>query len=112
MQGRIKHDRMELGTADPRADFLKAHKLFPGRAEPLIWLCWHHHKLMNACPQGPGIEACWLRERIAAYHYARLAASLPMPDVSPGKPSLLLCLARSAAIQHEQLQAPAARHDF
>ncbi|CAL8463331.1 g2865 [Coccomyxa elongata] len=80
-RGRIKHDRMALGTEDPLPDFLKAHTLFPERAEPLIWLCWHHHKLMDACPAGtPGTEVCWLRERVAAYHYARKAAALPMPD--------------------------------
>ncbi|EIE18186.1 hypothetical protein COCSUDRAFT_45597 [Coccomyxa subellipsoidea C-169] len=80
-RGRIKHDRIPLGTVDPRTDFLKAHHLFPGRAEPLIWLCWHHHKLMDACPQGTaGTEVCWLRERVAAYYYARKAAALPMPD--------------------------------
>jgi hypothetical protein len=81
VQGRIKHDRLPPGT-DPRPDFLKAHRLFPARAEPLIWLCWHHHKLMDACPRGnAGTEVCWLRERIAAYHYARKAAALPMPEV-------------------------------
>jgi hypothetical protein len=81
VQGRIKHDRLPPGT-DPRPDFLKAHRLFPARAEPLIWLCWPHHKLMDACPRGnAGTEVCWLRERIAAYHYARKAAALPMPEV-------------------------------
>ena len=80
---------MPLGTEDPLPDFLKAHSLFPARAEPLIWLCWHHHKLMDACPKGtPGTEVCWLRERVAAYHYARKAAALPMPEVPLATPDV------------------------
>lgn len=81
MQGRIKHDRMPLGSVDPRPDFLAAHRLYPGQAEPLIWLCWHHHKVMDACARGPGQETCWVQNRAAAYHYARRAAALPMPNV-------------------------------
>ena len=81
VQGRIKHDRMPVGIADPRPDFLAAHRLYPIRAEPLIWLCWHHHKLMDSCTAGPGQHTCWVRHRAAAYHYARKAAALPMPEV-------------------------------
>ena len=83
VQGRIKHDRMPVGSADPRPDFLAAHRLYPARAEPLIWLCWHHHKLMDNCTAGPGQHTCWVRHRAAAYHYARKAAALPMPEVRP-----------------------------
>ena len=83
MQGRIKHDRMPVGAMDPRPDFLAAHRLYPERAEPLIWLCWHHHKLMDNCTAGPGQHTCWVRHRAAAYYYAREAATLPMPEVRP-----------------------------
>ena len=82
-QGRIKHDRMPVGSADPRPDFLAAHRLYPIRAEPLIWLCWHHHKLMDNCTAGAVQHTCWVRHRAAAYHYARKAAALPMPEVRP-----------------------------
>ena len=82
-QGRIKHDRMPVGAAAPRPDFLAAHRLYPARAEPLIWLCWLHHKLMDNCTAGPGQHTCWVRHRAAAYHYARKAAVLPMPEVRP-----------------------------
>ncbi len=102
LQGHIKHDRIPLGTVDPRTDLLNAHRLFPERAEPLIWLCWHHHKVMDACPQGTaGTEVCWLRERISAYYYARKAAALPMPDVrlpcySPPQSGIHMCAVASS----------------
>ena len=80
-QGRIKHDRMPIGEVDPRPDFLAAHQLYPYRAEPLIWMCWHHHKMMDNCPRGPQQETCWVKERAAAYYYSRKAAALPMPEV-------------------------------
>ena len=83
VQGRIKHDRMPAGSMDPRPDFLAAHQLYPSRAEPLIWLCWHHHKLMDNCTPGPGQHTCWLKHRAAAYLYAGKAAALPMPEVRP-----------------------------
>jgi hypothetical protein len=95
-QGRIKHDRMPLGSVDPRPDFLKAHQLYPNRAEPLIWMCWHHHKLMDACPPGPGQAVCWLRERTAAYLYAKRAAALPMPDVSLALLGQVIMLGKSS----------------
>ena len=81
LQGRIKHDRMAIGEADPRPDFLAAHQLYPYRAEPLIWMCWHHHKMMDNCSRGPQQETCWVKERAAAYYYSRKAAALPMPEV-------------------------------
>ena len=81
MQGRIKHDRMPVGVADPRPDFLFAHRLYPHRAEPLLWMCWHHHKMMDNCKPGIQQDTCWVRERAAAYYYSRKAAALPMPEV-------------------------------
>ena len=81
MQGRIKHDRMPMGAVDPRPDFLLAHRLYPNRAEPLLWMCWHHHKMMNNCKPGIQQDTCWVRERAAAYYYSRKAAALPMPEV-------------------------------
>lgn len=104
MQGRIKHDRMPVGEADPRPDFLAAHRLYPYRAEPLIWMCWHHHKMMGSCGPGPQQETCWLRERAAAFYYSRKAAALPMPEVTsspltathnsmqPSQPMMATCL--------------------
>ena len=81
LQGRIKHDRMAPGEADPRPDFLSAHALYPQRAEPLIWMCWHHHKMMDNCTRGPGQGTCWVRHRAAAFVYASRAAALDMPEV-------------------------------
>ena len=95
MQGRIKHDRMAIGEADPRPDFLAAHQLYPYRAEPLIWMCWHHHKMMDNCSRGPQQETCWVKERAAAYYYSRKAAALPMPEVprhSLVPPTISSCL--------------------
>ena len=83
-QGRIKHERMPApwtGPADPRPDFLAAAGVQPERAEPYLWMAWHHHRAMDACPGGPDQAVCWLRERAAAYHYAKRAAALDMPDV-------------------------------
>ena len=84
---------MPIGEADPRPDFLAAHQLYPYRAEPLIWMCWHHHKMMDSCPRGPQQETCWVRERAAAYYYSRKAAALPMPEVPccPWLPATLSC---------------------
>ena len=81
LQGRIKHDRMAPGEADPRPDFLAAHALYPQRAEPLIWMCWNYHKMMDNCARGPGQGTCWVRHRAAAFVYARRAAALDMPEV-------------------------------
>ena len=69
------------GAADPRPDFLAASRVQPERAEPYLWMAWHHHRAMDACPGGPDQAVCWLRERAAAYHYAKRAAALDMPDV-------------------------------
>ena len=74
-QGRIKHDKLE--GADPAPDFLAAAALAPERAEPLIWLCWHYHKRLDACAAADRV--CRLQNRVAAFYYARAAAAVPYP---------------------------------
>jgi len=58
-------------------DFLAAAALAPERAEPLIWLCWHYHKRLDACAAADRV--CHLQNRVAAFYYARAAAAVPYP---------------------------------
>ena len=43
-----------------------------------MWLCWHFHALLERC--GADDRVCHLQNRVAAYHYARAAATLPYPS--------------------------------
>ena len=87
VQGRIKHDKLE--GADPTPDFRAAAALAPERAEPLIWLCWHYHKRLDACAAADAV--CRLQNRVAAFYYARAAAAVPYPPEVRSAASWGLC---------------------
>ncbi|KAK9827659.1 hypothetical protein WJX81_004467 [Elliptochloris bilobata] len=75
-RGRILHENLK--ERDPVPDFLAASAISPARAEPLIWLCWHYHGLLERC--GVDDRVCHLQNRVAAYYYAKAAAELPYPS--------------------------------
>lgn len=44
MQGRIMHNALEVDAVD---ELLKAHRMSPWRAEPLVYLAWQYARRMQ-----------------------------------------------------------------
>ena len=72
---------------DPRLELIESSQVLPYRAEPLYDLA-HFHSAMSAtsaCPASPlpGAtpmnDTCALIHIVAAFHYIRRAAALPIP---------------------------------
>ena len=48
MQGRIMHSTLEVDAVE---ELLKAHRMSPWRAEPLVYLAWQYARRMQVCLQ-------------------------------------------------------------
>lgn len=83
-QGKIL---MTMEGGDPVPDLLRAAETSPYRAEPYMVMAWHYGKRLAECVEDNIISnggwkdtGCELRNRVAAYHYAKRASQMPKPQ--------------------------------